>query len=100
MKRAVHRAYRRFTGAHPRRPRSRASLAAEIGCDLMLALAVFGMLGGAGVLVWATATGFHAGLLLCGALMIGLGALLLLIWERVAWEPFAEKISEHLVELS
>jgi hypothetical protein len=100
MKRAVHRAYRRLQGAHPRRPPSKTKILAEIGCDLLLALAVFGILGGAGVLVWATATGFHVTFLLCGVAMIGLGAVLLLIWERVAWDPFVRELGENLVELS
>jgi hypothetical protein len=100
MKRAAGRAYQRFKGAHPRRPKSRTSLLVEISCDLMLGMAAVGMLGGLAVLIWATMTGLHLPQLAAGAALIGLGALLLLLWERIAWEPIVRELGQTLNELT
>lgn len=100
MKRAAGRACQRLRGAHPRRPMTRTSALEEIGCDLMLGLAGAGMLGGLILLVVATVTGLHFIQLLVGAALIGLGALLLLLWEQIAWEPFVQELGRTLDELS
>lgn len=100
MKRAVVRAYRRVQGAHPRRPKSRHSLWLDLACDLLLALAATGLLGGVAVLLWGLATGARLSQLLAGAGLFVLGAALLLAWERIAWEPFVEALSEQISELT
>jgi hypothetical protein len=100
MKRAAGRAYQRLKGAHPRRPKSQTSKLAEIGCDLLLGMAAFGTLGGLILLVWATMTGLRPERLAAGAALIGLGALLLILWERIAWEPFVRELGQSLDGLS
>ena len=98
MKRAAGRAYQRIKGAQPRRPKSRTSLLVDIACDLLLTASAAGILGGMAVLVWATVSGLRLAQLVSGAALIAVGALLLLLWERIAWEPFAHEASEHLSE--
>lgn len=94
MQRAIGRAYQRFQGGHPRRPSSRYSLLIEIGCDLLLAGAILCVLGAFGLLAWAIYAGFDARtIFLCLGLMAA-GAVLLLVWEHVAWKPFAERLSD------
>ncbi len=100
MKRATGRAYRRLKGAHPRRPITKTSTFEELGCDLLLGLAGAGMLGGLVLLVWATVTGLLLAQLVAGAALIGLGAVLLLLWERIAWEPFVQELGRTLNGLS
>jgi hypothetical protein len=100
MKRATGRAYQRLRGAHPRRPKSRTSALVEIGCDLLLGMAAAGMLGGLVVLVWATVTSLRPAQLVLGAVLIGVGGLLLLLWERIAWEPFVRELGRNLDQLT
>ena len=99
MKRAVGRAYQRVKGIHPRRPKSRTSLLLDIVCDLLLASSAAGLLGGMGVLLWATVSGLETARLIFGAVLIASGAALLLLWERIAWEPFAHALPQHLDDL-
>ena len=89
MKRAAGRAYQRIRGAHPRRPKTGTSLLVDITCDLLLAASAAGLLGGMAVLLWATVSGLDTTRLVAGAALIGVGGVLLLLWERIAWEPFA-----------
>ncbi len=100
MKRAAGRAYQRLRGAHPRRPITRTSALEEIGCDLLLGLAGVGMLGGLVLLVWATMRGLPLAQLIVGAALIGFGAVLLLLWERIAWEPLVRELGRTLDELT
>lgn len=99
MKRAVGRAYQRVKGVHPRRPKSRTSLLLDIACDLLLASSAAGLVGGMGVLLWATVGGLETARLVSGAALIAIGAALLLAWERIAWEPFAQAPPPHLDDL-
>lgn len=100
MKRAVGRAYQRLKGEHPRRPKSKTNGLVEVACDLLLGLAALGMIGGLALLLWATVSGLHPAKLLGGAAAIGLGAGLLLLWERIVWEPAARALARRLDELS
>lgn len=68
--------------------------------DLLLGLSALGALGGAILLVRATVGGADAAQLMAGAALTGLGGLLLLLWERIAWEPFVRGLGRTLAELS
>lgn len=65
-----------------------------------LGLSALGALGGAILLVRATVGGADAAQLMAGAALTGLGGLLLLLWERIAWEPFVRGLGRTLAELS
>jgi len=94
MQRAIGRAYQRLQGAHPRRPRNRYSLLVEIGCDVLLGAVVLSSLAAFALLAWAMYAGFTAAAIALVIGLVGLSAALLLVWERVAWEPLAERLSE------
>lgn len=93
MRRAIGRAYQRMKGAHPRRPKSSYSLIFELGCDLLLIAAGVAVLGGLGLVVWGVLGVLAPLWIILGLGLIALGPILLLLWERVAWEPFAERLS-------
>jgi hypothetical protein len=94
MQRAIGRAYLRVRGAHPRRPKSDHSLLIEIGCDALLAFAGMAVLAGFALVAWAMLDGLQLTKVVLGLALLALGPLLLLVWERVAWEPFVERLSE------
>ena len=95
MQRAIGRAYQRVKGAHPRRPKSDHSWMVELGCDLLLIAAGVAVLGGFGLVVWEMLGALQPVKIAVGLGLLALGPVLLLIWERVAWEPFVERLS-HL----
>lgn len=94
MQRALNRAYQRLQGNHPRRPKTDFSWLAHLGTDALLVSAVLAVLAGAGLIVWAFADGVQAARLTAGLALIALGPALLYLWERVAWKPFAERLSK------
>ena len=94
MRRAIGRAYQRVKGVHPRRPKSNDSRVAEFGCDLLLIAAGVAVLGGFGLGAWGLVGALQPLKILLGLGLVGLGLALLLFWERVAWEPFAERLSQ------
>lgn len=95
MQRAIGRAYQRVKGAHPRRPKSTHRWMAELGCDLLLIAAGVALLGGFGLAIWGMLGGLQLVKIVLGLGLLVLGPILLLLWERVAWEPFVERLS-HL----
>jgi hypothetical protein len=95
MQRAIGRAYQRVKGAHPRRPKSDHSWIMELGCDLLLIAAGVAVLSGFGLAVWGMLGVLQPVKIGIGVGLLALGPVLLLLWERVAWEPFAERLS-HL----
>ncbi|MGZ6015779.1 MAG: hypothetical protein ACXWKM_08535 [Phenylobacterium sp.] len=95
MQRAIGRAYQRVKGAHPRRPKSSHRWMVELGCDLLLIAAGLAVLGGFGLAVWGMLGAMQPVKIAVGLGLLALAPVLLLIWERVAWEPFAERLS-HL----
>lgn len=100
MKRAVGRAYRRMQGAHPRRPKTSSRWLAELACDFLLTSAAAGVLAGVALALWGVAAGGRLPQLVSGLAFFVIGAGLLLVWERVAWEPFAEDLSDQVSELT
>lgn len=94
MQRAVGRAYQRLKGAHPRRPKSPYSGLLELACDLLLACAGAAVAGAVGVLIWGVVGGFAMWIGLASFGLAVLAAGLLLTWEKVAWEPFVERLTE------
>lgn len=95
MRSAIGRAYQRIRGAHPRRPKSRLNFLVEVGCDLLLVLAAAACIGGLAAVAWAIA---HGGLavqpLIVGLTLLATSVGLLLLWEKVAWEPIVETLSK------
>jgi hypothetical protein len=87
-------------GAHPRRPKTPVRWLAELACDLLLTLAAAGLLGGVALALWGLAAGGRLPQLLAGLAAFAIGAVLLLVWERVAWEPFAEELADQVSELT
>lgn len=94
MQRAVKRAYLRLQGAHPRRPPSPLARTMELLCDGLLGLAAMGFLGGLGLIVWSLVAGLWPAPLVAGLVLLVLSAVLLLVWERLAWEPFIKQFSQ------
>lgn len=95
MQRALGRAYQRFQGGHPRRPPSKGTPLAELVCDALLLLAIATFLAGVAVVVAGLIGGVHVARLLVGGALVLAGPVLLLVWERLAWEPFVKRLS-HL----
>ena len=94
MQRAIGRAYQRLQGAHPRRPPSRAGRAMEIFCDALLVLAAATFVAGLGLAAWSFFPAFAPFRLAAGVALVTVGPLLLLLWERLAWEPFEKVLSQ------
>jgi hypothetical protein len=66
----------------------------ETFCDLLLAVAIAAFLGGLVLLVLNFIGGFHFAGFALGLASLVLGPVLLLVWERLAWEPFAKRLSQ------
>ena len=94
MQRAVARAYQRLQGNHPRRPPAPFARTMEVLCDGLLGLAVVAFLGGVGLIVWGLVAGFAPIRLIAGLVLLAVSAVLLLLWERFAWEPFIKQFSQ------
>ena len=94
MQRALSRAHQRLQGNHPRRPAAPFARTIEILCDILLAAAAVAFLAGVGLTAWALVSGPGLVQLLSGLALLVVGPVLLLIWERVAWEPFARRLSQ------
>lgn len=94
MQRALNRAYQRLQGNHPRRPKSNFSWLAHLAADGLLVCAALSFLGGVGLVAWALIDGLDAARLALGVALILLGPALLYLWEKVAWDPFAERLTE------
>ena len=93
MQRTIGRVRQRLRGTHPRRPASRFSFMAEIACDLLLAVAGGVLLFGFVVVVWAMLNGLPVVRLVAGVALMAFACVLLALWERLAWEPFVERLS-------
>lgn len=94
MQRAIGRARQRLQGEHPRRPKSTIGLLVEISCDLLLAAAAAAVLGGVALVVWAILDGWNPARMVAGLCLLAMGPVILLIWERIAWAPFVEHLSD------
>ena len=94
MKRAIGRAYKRIQGRHPRREKTGNGWLVELGCDLILVGASACALAGVGLAVWAAIAGFLGSAILAVIALFALGAGLLLLWEKIAWEPFVGHLNE------
>ena len=94
MQRALARAHQRLQGNHPRRPSAPFARTTEILCDILLAAAVVAFLAGVALFVWAIVSGLGLFKIFAGLALLAIGPILLLIWERVAWEPFGRNLSQ------
>ena len=94
MQRRFGRVYQRLRGAHPRRPRSRVSGLMEFACDALLAAAGLVFLGGLALALRAVFGGFPAEDLILSFVLVGCSIILLRAWERLAWEPIAQRLDE------
>ena len=94
MQRTLGRAYQRLRGNHPRRSPSLDGRAMEIVCDCLLAFAALDFLIGLAFTIWSVLSGAGPMSILAGVILVGLGPLLLLLWERLAWEPLASRLSQ------
>ncbi|HVN01571.1 MAG TPA: hypothetical protein VMT68_15295 [Caulobacteraceae bacterium] len=93
MQRALGRAYQRLQGAHPRRQDTASGRAAEIACDALLVAAGAALIGGLGLVAASLVGGFDPARLALGAGLVAASPALLLVWERLAWEPFAKRLA-------
>jgi len=91
IKRAVKRAVARARGDHPGGA-SKNGLLKTVLCDLLLVAVALLLLAGFVVVVIALFRGLA--MLLIGAGLLVLGVVLLIVWERLFWEPCARKLSE------
>ena len=94
MQRAVGRAHKRLRGAHPRRPTSDFSNLMDVACDALLAAAGLVFLGGLALALRAVFGGFAAEDLILGFVLVGCSIILLCAWERLTWEPLAQRLDE------
>lgn len=94
MQRTLNRVYQRIQGNHPRRPPSLPGRAMELLCDVLLVLAVSAVLAGVILVVASLIDGLPLLRLGLGLASLALGPALLLLWERLAWAPFAKRLSE------
>jgi len=92
MQRTLGRAYQRLQGNHPRRPDGHR--ATELFCDALLLLGVLAVPVGAWLFVWGCVARFDLVRLGGGVVFLILGPLVLLLWERLAWEPFGKRLSQ------
>ncbi len=92
MQRTLDRAYQRIQGNHPRRPDGARGM--ELFCDALLALGVLAFAAGLALILWGCIVRFEPIRIAAGAALVIFGPLVLLLWERLAWEPFAERLSQ------
>jgi hypothetical protein len=93
MQRAIGRAYQRLQTGYPGPRRNRHGLMVEIGCDVLLTVVVMSSLAAFGLLAWAMYAGFTGAVIGLALGLVGASASLLLVWERIAWQPAASRIS-------
>ena len=92
MQRTLSRAYQRLRGNHPRRPDG--NHAVELFCDAVLALGVLDFLAGVALIAWGCAAGFEPFRIIAGAVMLIHSPAVLWLWEKLAWEPFFERLAQ------
>lgn len=92
MQRTLGRAYQRLQGNHPRRPDGQRGM--EVFCDALLALGVLALPAGVALIVWGCLARFEPIRIVAGSALVILSPLVLLLWERLAWEPFREHLSQ------
>jgi hypothetical protein len=66
----------------------------DFACDVLLAAAGLVFLGGLALAFRAVFGGFSAEDLSLGFVLAGCGVTLLCAWERLAWEPLAQRLDE------
>ena len=93
MQRAIGRAYQRLQSGYPRSRDGRKGLMFEIACDLLLTVVVLGSLAAFGLLAWGMYAGFTGALVGLALGLVAVSASLLLVWERIAWEPLPRRLS-------
>jgi len=94
MRRALGRAYQRVQGNHPRRPASPSAKIMTLVCDAMLAAAAIAFVAGVGLVAWSVFAGPEPVRIVVGLALVAIGPMLLLAWERLAWEPFIKRFSQ------
>ncbi len=92
MQRTLGRACQRLQGNHPRRPDGHRLM--ELLCDAILALAGLVFVGGLGLIAWGCIGQFEPIRVVAGGALVIATPFVLLFWERLAWEPFEERLSQ------
>jgi hypothetical protein len=94
VKRAAKRAMRRIKGDHPHRGAKVARFGVLLACDVILIAAAMAFLGGFAFVIVGLVQMIDIVSLGMGVALIVLSALLLILWERVFWEPFAHNLED------
>jgi hypothetical protein len=94
MQRALKRAHQRLQGRQPEWGGSEPGLWAKILYDALLTAAGAAFLGGLALIAWGVADRLEVMKVVGGAVLVVLGPALLILWERLVWEPFADKLSQ------
>jgi hypothetical protein len=94
VKRAMKRAARRVRGDHPRRTADPARFGLYVLCDLLLLATVISFFAGLAFTVIGLLGAIGVADLVLGLALIGLSILLLILWEKVFWDPFAHHFDE------
>ena len=92
MQRTLDRAYQRLQGKHPRRRQGARHM--EYLCDALLALGVLAFPAGLALILWGCFARFDPIRLAAGLALAILSPLVLFLWERLAWEPFVQRLSQ------
>ncbi len=92
MQRTLGRAYQRLRGGHPRRPEGERAM--ELFCDALFALGVLAFPAGVALISWGCIAKFERIRIAAGAALVILSPLVMLLWERLAWEPVIERLSQ------
>jgi hypothetical protein len=66
----------------------------ELFCDGLLALSVLVFLAGLGLIAWGCIAAFEIVRIVAGVALLILSPVVLLLWERLAWAPFAKHLSQ------
>jgi len=62
-------------------------------CDGLLVLGLGALLTGPALIAWGCVANFAPVRMGTGVGLVVVGALVLLLWERLAWEPFGDRLS-------
>ena len=92
MQRTLGRAYQRLQGNHPRR--ADGNWVMELFYDALFAFGLIAFPAGAALLLWGCIARFEPARMSAGVALMLLSPLALLVWERLAWEPFVERLSQ------